>query len=442
MKKKLVAFVLMLSLVVTGLMVSPAKEVQAAATVKINSKNFPDAAFREYISSKFDKNGNGNLSEAELNNAKNFEIPSASTNITGIKLFPNVTKLSLDYCENIIAITVSDMPKLKSLTGNYSGLVSVNVSNCDNLEYMEIRDSRICCANVDLEDDVYVSFGKQETIELQAVESNGKYKLDLNIIPGFDYKKAEFNELYLDGATVKKGVIKWNRKKDIPSKIKYTYDCGTYNYSTRSELINVEIKVKKPGTLIKKIKTKANKIVLNYGESYSLKATVSPSNASNKTLQYSMGTSKVETTKGVKINGTKPGTKYLYIKTLDGSNITKKIKVVVRTRKESKTATEWKNGTSTIYIHNYNSKKIKFEYMHANNSRGDKLAGFTKTVKLKKGKGTFIYTDDYGNKGKGTIWVKKNNVYLKCTQTKYNPYSNYGVGTFKTTKFKYAGVMK
>ena len=42
------------------------ENVQAAADVEINDVNFPDENFRKYVSEKVDTDGNGKLSENEI----------------------------------------------------------------------------------------------------------------------------------------------------------------------------------------------------------------------------------------------------------------------------------------------------------------------------------------------------------------------------------------
>lgn len=46
---------------------APVPAFAAAGDVAINEENFPDANFRSYVSSNFDRNYNGVLSEAERN---------------------------------------------------------------------------------------------------------------------------------------------------------------------------------------------------------------------------------------------------------------------------------------------------------------------------------------------------------------------------------------
>ena len=80
MKKKLLSILLCLVMVV-GLLPTA---VFAADDVEINEANFPDANFRSYVQTEFDKDGDKKLSSAEIAAVKQI---IAST--TGIKATPH-----------------------------------------------------------------------------------------------------------------------------------------------------------------------------------------------------------------------------------------------------------------------------------------------------------------------------------------------------------------
>ena len=55
--------------------------------VQIDEINFPDAIFREYVETNFDKDQNGKLSGAEISNVKKIDIYGEKENVSGI--FPS-----------------------------------------------------------------------------------------------------------------------------------------------------------------------------------------------------------------------------------------------------------------------------------------------------------------------------------------------------------------
>ncbi len=68
----------------------------AFASVAINSTTFPNAAFRSYVSSNFDKNSDGVLSDAEI--AKVRDISTASIGTVSLKGIENFTALRSLTC--------------------------------------------------------------------------------------------------------------------------------------------------------------------------------------------------------------------------------------------------------------------------------------------------------------------------------------------------------
>ena len=78
----------------------------ATDAVKINSKNFPDKAFRAFVKKKYDANGDGKLSADEANGVTEMFIGSDEQesekytyvkckNIKGVEFFPNLSVLVL-----------------------------------------------------------------------------------------------------------------------------------------------------------------------------------------------------------------------------------------------------------------------------------------------------------------------------------------------------------
>ena len=88
---------------------------------------------------------------------------------------------------------------------------------------------------------------------------------------------------------------------------------------------------------IKSLSTKYltnNQIVLAKGQTRNVVITIKPSKASNKTLKWSSINKKIATvTQQGKVTGKHVGTTYIKVCTTDGSNIEKKIKVIVKKKK-------------------------------------------------------------------------------------------------------------
>lgn len=83
--------------------------------------------------------------------------------------------------------------------------------------------------------------------------------------------------------------------------------------------------------LANKLTLNKTKVTIKKGKSFTIKATISPSNTTNKKLKYSSGNKKIATvsSKGV-IKAKKKGSCTVKVATTDGSKLTKSIKVTVK----------------------------------------------------------------------------------------------------------------
>lgn len=68
---------------------------KAASEIKINASTFPDANFRSYVSSMFDKDNSGGLSSSEISAAKEINVSGKNiTQLNGLQYFTSLTKLN------------------------------------------------------------------------------------------------------------------------------------------------------------------------------------------------------------------------------------------------------------------------------------------------------------------------------------------------------------
>lgn len=114
-----------------------------------------------------------------------------------------------------------------------------------------------------------------------------------------------------------------------------------------TETVSTQVKVSKLTLNVKK-KT------LNVGKSFNLKAKISPSNASNKTLSFRVANKKLaKVTKSGKVTAKAKGTTYIIVKTTDGSNLSAKCKLTIKQPVKKITV---KYGKKTV-----NNKTIKLK---------------------------------------------------------------------------------
>ena len=146
------------------LVVEPELVIESGFTnIEINEANFPDGAFRAYVSENYDLNGNGSLSAGEINAVTEIEIinddENSITDITGIQYFTaatyfeiwgtHITSVDISALTSVRTVYIGYNPNLTNVTfGQNSSLSyayiqsnnlsSLNVSGCPSLEYLYI----------------------------------------------------------------------------------------------------------------------------------------------------------------------------------------------------------------------------------------------------------------------------------------------------------------
>ena len=124
MKKKLLSILLCLVMVV-GLLPTAAF---AAGSVDINEANFPDANFRSYVQTEFDKDGDNKLSSAEIAAVKEIiAYAKGIKNLKGIEFFTALETLNCVDCE-LTALDVSKNTELTRLECWKNELTALDVS--------------------------------------------------------------------------------------------------------------------------------------------------------------------------------------------------------------------------------------------------------------------------------------------------------------------------
>ncbi|MBR2101118.1 MAG: hypothetical protein IJ928_00010 [Prevotella sp.] len=94
---------------------------QAMADVAVNSTNFPDGVFRQYVLDNIDVDGNKKLSNAEIASITEINLSGLGvTNLKGIEYFKNsLTKLHLSNNPSLSAFSLSGFTSLTYLDLEY-----------------------------------------------------------------------------------------------------------------------------------------------------------------------------------------------------------------------------------------------------------------------------------------------------------------------------------
>lgn len=124
---------------------APVTAFAAAGDVTINAANFPDDAFRSYVSSSsIDKNTNGILSATEINYTTSLYVYGKNiSNLKGIEYFTNLTSLNCGK-NQLTSLDVSKNTKLLTLQCYSNQLTSLDLSK--NLELETLN----CYSNTNL----------------------------------------------------------------------------------------------------------------------------------------------------------------------------------------------------------------------------------------------------------------------------------------------------
>ena len=127
----------------------------AFGSVNIDSTTFPDAAFRSYVSTNFDENSDGILSDAEI--AKVTQIDVSNTGVANLMGIENFTELEKLDCSG------NDLRGVSSTTSNFAGLVPLHLFK----QFKELTcDFR--CRYIDRANEKFILFSYFDFISLYA----------------------------------------------------------------------------------------------------------------------------------------------------------------------------------------------------------------------------------------------------------------------------------
>ncbi len=112
----------------------PETVYDASGNVTISKANFPDAAFRMYVSSTYDTDKNGGLSESEISAATEMTLSSAVQDVMGIQIFTELTYLDMHNVVIDDMNILNNNRKLEKLWFFYSRAPYMNLRCLPNLK--------------------------------------------------------------------------------------------------------------------------------------------------------------------------------------------------------------------------------------------------------------------------------------------------------------------
>lgn len=154
-------------------------------SIPINSTHFPDDHFIAYVELRCDKDGDGTLSQAELDGVTELYVAYANIkDLTGIELFPYLEKLDCKN-NNLTRLDVSKNTKLTKLYCEFNQLTSLDVSENTKLTELDCSDNQL--ANLDVSENPELTYLK--------CGSNQLTRLDLHVNTALETLICDNNQL-------------------------------------------------------------------------------------------------------------------------------------------------------------------------------------------------------------------------------------------------------
>lgn len=207
-------------------------------SIPINSTHFPDDHFIAYVELRCDKDGDGTLSQAELDGVTELYVAYANIkDLTGIELFPNLDKLDCKN-NNLTRLDVSKNTKLTKLYCEFNQLTGLDLSKNTALTELNCQVNQLTSLDLSqntaltklgCHDNQLTSLDLSKNTALDTLDCSGNKRqitvdeagqFDLSALKGFDVSKASG---WSEGAAVDGNIL------TVPygvTKISYQYDLG------------------------------------------------------------------------------------------------------------------------------------------------------------------------------------------------------------------------
>lgn len=181
-----------------------------AASVNINSKNFPDRFFRQYVKMSFDKNEDGRLSGKEIEKITEIDVGGdsdyqlgyeypAPTTLKGIGHFSNLKYIYCSSCD-LNKLDISHNRKLKFLNCMNNNLKTLDVSKNRKLKELYCDSNKL----------KKLQITENTALEVLSVSKNKIRNMDTSKLTKLEKLYVEYNKLRRLNVTQNKKLILLN----------------------------------------------------------------------------------------------------------------------------------------------------------------------------------------------------------------------------------------
>ncbi|MGN0642695.1 MAG: hypothetical protein ACI4JJ_06065, partial [Huintestinicola sp.] len=153
--------------------------------IAVDSTNFPDEVFRNYVSTNFDTDGDGYLSDEEIAAVTDIDVSGTVstdggvTSLEGVEFFTELTILRCKYNSGLTALDVSNNTYLTDLYCRETNISILDVSNNTALKVLYCNNTNISTLDVSNNTALNVLYCNNTNISILDV-SNNTALTDLN----------------------------------------------------------------------------------------------------------------------------------------------------------------------------------------------------------------------------------------------------------------------
>ena len=246
-------------------------------------------------------------------NAKLMSLHCDNNQLTKLDVSKNA-QLEILYCDNnqLTKLDVSKNAQLEILYCDNNQLTNMDVSKNVQLEILHCGNNQL--TNMDISKNTKLQTFECMDNEYEAT-LNSKNQLDVSTLPGFQTSKVS----NVKGGKLSGKLLTFNSGS---KKVTYTYNCGNNKTATFTIVAK---------RMVRKLTLNKTKATLNPVDTLTLKATVTPSNATNKAVTWKSSNTKVATVSSSgKVTAKAAGTATITCTAKDGSGKSATCKITVR----------------------------------------------------------------------------------------------------------------